>query len=284
MMAPEPARRAAAVAAALLALSAGPAAAQALRTVEFSRQLRDTMPLEVRVDHAAGRVVVHAAERPLLYQAQLAYDPERSEPRYRYDADARCLRVGARRLAGDGGGRANPELRLDLSAAVPIALTVQMGAAQADLDLGGLRLTRLAVESGASDAELHFDAPNLVPMERLELDVGAASLRARGLANARAREMRVNVGIGAAELDFGGDWVGDIALDLQVALGAATLRVPEDVGVRVDARRFLAAFERRDFVRRDDAWYSTNWDTASRRLRVGGRMLLGKLELTRGAY
>lgn len=270
------------LAAALLALAAGAVGAQPLRTVEFSRQLNDTLPLDVRVDHAAGRVVVHAADLPLLYQAQLAYDPQRSEPGYSFDPATGRLRVGARRL-GHVRGDATSELRLDLSGAVPIRLAITMGAAQADLDLGGLRLTRLSVESGASDAELHFDTPNLVPMERLELDVGAASLRARGLANARAREMRVNVGVGAAVLDFGGDWTGDLELDLQVALGTARLRVPEDVGVRVDTRRFLAAFERQGFVRRDDAWYSTNWDTAPRKLIVGGRMVLGKLELTRSA-
>jgi hypothetical protein len=273
------ARRLALAAAVLLA--AAPAGAQERRTVEFSRQLRDTMPLEVVVDHGVGKVVLHGTDERMLYQAQLAYDPRRSEPVYDYDAKARRLRVGARR-PGDGPGGA-PELRLDLARTVPVALTVNMGTAEADLDLGGMRLTRLAVESGASDAVLHFDAPNRVPMERLDLDVGAASLRARGLANARARDVRVRMNVGSAELDFDGEWTNDVELQLQITVGKVVLRVPDDVGVRVETSGVLGSFDDRGFERRGDAWLSPNWNTAVRKLVVRSRTTVGRLEIRRGA-
>ena len=272
------ARRLALFAAALLA--AAPAGAQR-RTVEFTRQLRDTLPLEVVVDHGVGKVVLHGTDERLLYQAQLAYDPRRSEPVYDYDAEARRLRVGARR-PGEGAGGA-PELRLDLARSVPVALTVNMGTAEADLDLGGMRLTRLAVESGASDAVLHFDAPNRVPMERLELDVGAASLRARGLANARARDVRVRMNVGSAELDFDGEWTNDVELQLQITVGKVVLRVPDDVGVRVETSGVLGSFDESGFERRGEAWLSPNWNTAARKLVVRSRTTVGRLEIRRGA-
>lgn len=260
------------------------AGAQELRTVEFARQLQDTLPLAVRVDYRAGKIVVHGTEQPLLYQMQLAYDPRGAEPVYRYEPASRTLLVGARRGEGaeDGGSTGAPELRLDLARSVPVDLALEMGAADADLDLGGMRLRRVAVESGASGAMLHFDAPNQIPMERLELDIGAASLRARGLANSRAREVRVKVGIGGADLDFGGEWTADMELDVDVSLGGATVRVPGDVGVRVETRRILGSFEAEGFVERDGAHYSANWDTAPRKLRIRSRMMLGKLEVTRG--
>lgn len=271
-----------ALAAAIALLAPGDLRAQDLRTIDLARQLRDSLPLTVVVDHEVGNVVVHGTREPLLYHVQLAYHPSRTEPTYRFDSTARVLHVGLTK-ARSAEGAAEPELRLDLSRAVPVDLRLQMGAAGADLDLGGMRLTRLAVASGASDAVVHFDEPNAIPMQLLELDVGAASLRARGLGNARAREMRVNVGIGAVELDFGGAWTGDLNLDLQVSLGKAHLRVPEDVGVRVDVRRFLATFDRPDFVRRGDYYYSRNWDTATRKLLVRSRTILGQLEVSRGA-
>lgn len=271
---------------ALALVAAAPAAgAQEMRTVEFARQLRDTLPLAVRVDYSAGKVVVHGTEQPLLYQMQLAYDPRRAEPVYRYEPASRTLHVGARRGGGGGEERASggaPELRLDLARSVPVDLALEMGAAEADLDLGGMRLRRVAIESGASGAMLHFDTPNQIPMERLELDVGAAAVRARGLANSRAREMRVKVGIGGADLDFGGEWTADMELDVEVALGRATVRVPPDVGVRVETRRVLGSFDAEGFVERDGAYYSANWDAAPRKLRIRSRMMLGELELTRG--
>ena len=254
-----------------------------LRTVEFSRQRHDSLPLEVHVDYAAGKVVVHGAEQRVLYQASIAYDPRQSEPLYEYDAATRVLRVGMRKVADDARNGPPAELRLDLARDIPVSLRLQTGASEADLDLGGMRLTSLAIESGASDAVVHFDAPNQQLMDRLELNVGAASLQARGLANARAREMRVKVGIGGADLDFGGDWTNDLDLELQVALGKASLRIPEDVGVRVETSRFLGSFEREGFEKRGDAYYSANWDRARHKLRIDSRMVLGKLEITRGA-
>jgi hypothetical protein len=281
-----PRRRARTLSLALLTAAGGATTLSAqttLRTVEFSRQQHDSLPLDVRVDYAAGKVVVHGAEQRVLYQASIAYDPRRNEPIYEYDAASRVLRVGMRK-AGDETPNSPPaELRLDLARGVPVSLRLQTGASEADLDLGGMRLTSVAIESGASDAVVHFDAPNRQPMQRLELDVGAASLQARGLANARAGEMRVKVGVGSADLDFGGDWTNDLDLELQVALGKASLRVPEDVGIRVETSRFLGSFERDGFEKRGDAYYSANWDQARHKLRIDSRMVLGKLEITRGA-
>ncbi|HEU4631723.1 MAG TPA: hypothetical protein VFS08_18385 [Gemmatimonadaceae bacterium] len=254
-----------------------------LRTVEFSRQRQDSTPLRVRVDYAAGKVVVHGTDQPLLYQAAIAYDPRRSEPVYDFDAGSRVLKVGTRQAADDAPSGPPGELRLDLARDVPVSLQLQTGASEADLDLGGMRLTRVVVESGATDASLHFDAPNRQPMAQLELAVGAASLQARGLANARASQMRVKVGVGSAELDFGGEWTNDVELELDVALGKAALRVPDDVGVRVETSRVLGSFEREGFVKRGDAYYSANWDRARHKLRVHSRMVLGELEITRGA-
>jgi hypothetical protein len=272
------------LAALALGLGAAPLHAQGLRTLDLARQLRDdTRPLQVLVDYDVGKITVHGTEERLLYQVQLAYDPRRAEPLHRYDSTSRLLQVGLRKGRSSGAEReTTPELRLDLARTVPTDLRLDMGAAEADLDLGGMRLVRLAVESGASDAMLHFDAPNAIPMQLLVLDVGAASLRARRLGNARARELRVSVGIGSAELDFTGEWTGEMNLDLQVALGHTSLRVPDDVGVRVDLRRFLASFDREGFVKRaDDMYYSANYDSAARKLHVRGRTVLGELELTR---
>ena len=266
-----------------LAASAAPVRAQELRTVDIARQLGDTLPLQVFVNYAAGKVVVHGTTDPLLYSLQLAYDPRRSEPLYRFDEASRLLRLGVQKRSDGGDGGAEGQLRLDLSTVVPMDLRLDVGAAGADLDLGGLRLQRLAVQNGASEAVVHFDTPNRSPMQLMELEVGAATLRARGLANARARELRVNVGVGTADLDFGGEWTSDLDVQLEVALGKATLRVPEDVGIRIDLSRFLASFDRSDFVKRGDAWYSANWDTATRRMRVRTRAVLGELQVERGA-
>lgn len=264
--------------------SAPAAASGEQRTVEVARQLTDSQPLDVQVKYAAGRVVVHGTDQPLLYQAQLAYDPLRAGPAYSFDSASRTLVVGVERLDADRvRGLLLPEMTLDLARGVPMALHFDMGASSADLDLGGMRLTRLLVKAAASETELHFDTPNLVPMERLALDLGTGSVDGRGLANARARELRLQMRVGSARLDFGGDWRDDMALDLDVGVGTTTIRVPEDVGVAMAATAMLGSVERGGFVERDGSWYSANWEQATRRLTVRGRTLVGRVAVERGA-
>ena len=73
----------------------------AWRTVDISRQLRDTQPQRVRVQYGAGRVDVRGTSDPFLYAMHLRYDENRSVPLHRYDADQRTAALG---LESRGGG------------------------------------------------------------------------------------------------------------------------------------------------------------------------------------
>jgi hypothetical protein len=170
-------------------------------------------------------------------------------------------------------------MRLALTKEAPLDLSFDMGAVQADLDLTGLAVSGLRVRSGASETTLRFGEPNPVPMRALQIDVGAAALRATGLGNANTGEVRVNGGVGGVELSFDGEWTRDIEASANVALGGLTVRVPSDVGVRVEVGKVLASFEHEGLVKRGDAYYSTNWESASRHLRLKAETVFGKLEV-----
>jgi hypothetical protein len=116
-------------------------------------------------------------------------------------------------------------------------------------------------------------------MRALELDVGAASLTALRLANANAGDIRVSAGLGNVDLDLGGDWTKDINLEVDATLGVVTVHVPSDVGVRVELRRTLAGFRHRSLTPRDGAFYSDNWESAPRKLRIRTDVKLGRFEL-----
>lgn len=266
----------------LLGAASRPASGQqeAQRSLDVSRQLHDSAALRVEVRYGAGRLGVHAASTPVLYRMQLSYFPERSEPVYAYHPETHTLRVGvdrqSSRLPNDDR---QGQMRLDLSSAVPVDLSLELGAVEADLDLSGLRLDQLRVESGASEAQLRFDTPNVERMRALDLRVGAAGLRAVRLANANAAEVRVQAGVGDVDLDFGGSWSQDVTLSVQVALGEVRLRVPRDVGVRLSVQRVLASVDVGGLVKRDDAYYSENWDSAPHKLRITSRTTFGRLRL-----
>jgi len=213
---------------------------------------------------------------------QLRYDGARTQPRHTFDAASRKLQIGVQKSDMRFTGRNDSEagrLEVELSRATPLDLTLDLGAVEADLDLTGLKVSRLHVESGASDGKLRFDSLNRTPMSVLQVSLGAASFRGDRLANANARDIRVDAGVGNVELDLGGQWTQDIDLRVEVTLGLVTIHVPSDIGVRVSVEKTLASFAHEGLVQRDGAWVSTNWESAPYKLRISAETVFGKLTI-----
>ncbi|NUO37542.1 MAG: hypothetical protein HOQ17_03945 [Gemmatimonadaceae bacterium] len=258
------------------------------RSVDLSRQLRDTLPQRIRVQYAAGKLDVRGTSDPLLYAMHLRYDETRAIPLHRYDAEQRSALLGVESLgrglrasSGDDGDETG-ELKLQVPSRIPLELDLELGGTQSVLELGGLSLHSVRLECGATDATLRFSAPNRTRMRDLEIDVGAADFSAVNLGNANADQIRLQGGIGVVDLDFGGTWTQDMTVSTRLAVGKLMLRVPGDVGVRLEVQRVAAGFEHEGFTKRDDAWYSENYDHAPRRLRLRAETFFGKIEIQRG--
>lgn len=283
-------RRALPLAAVACALVAAPLAAQRgtpWRSVELSRQLHDTLPQRIRVQYGAGKIEVRASDAPLLYAMRVRYDESRSVPLHQYDADQRSAVLGLESV-GKGVRTASNDrnetgaLTLSLPRSVPLDLSFELGGTQSTLELGGLSLQSLRMESGATDATLMFSTPNRALMHDMEIDAGAADFFAMHLANANAEQIRVRGGVGVMDLEFGGNWTRDLNVSARLAIGKLILRIPSDVGVRLEVQRVAAGFDHQGFVKRDDAWYSDNWDSAPHKLRVRAETYFGKIEVQRG--
>ena len=261
------------------------AAGQSWRTVESARQLRDSSEHRVRVRYGAGRIDIGATSSPVLYAMTLRYDEAASTPLHSYDSTARLLTVGVEgqsdRFSRNIGDKSKGEMRLSLSRSVPVDLSLGLGATKATLDLGGLDITALQLESGASETVIDFSTPNQGRMRSLTADIGAASFEARNLGNANVAKVRIHGGVGGVELDFGGQWQQDMDVNVDLALGKLTLHVPRDVGVRVEVEKFLASFDEQGLVKRGDAYFSDNWDSAKYHLRLRAQTTFGGIELDR---
>jgi hypothetical protein len=274
------------VAAAIVALLPATARAQSAplwRNVDIARQLRDTLPQRIRVQYGAGRVDVRGTSDPTLYSMHLRYDEARSTPLHRHDAEQHTTSLGLESRGGRtpvSGGESG-ELRLMLPRTVPIDLDMEFGGTQATLDLGEMSLQSVRLECGAADAMLLFSKPNRVRMRDLDVNVGAADFTGRLLANANADLIRVRGGLGSVDLDFNGTWTHDVSVATRLAVGKLTLHVPAEVGVRVEVQRFVAGFEHVGLVKRDDAWYSTNYDSAPYKLKVRAETFFGAIEVQR---
>jgi hypothetical protein len=258
-----------------LALAAGApeASAQAMRPFSTYRQWHGETSTSARLEFAAGALRLAAGRPAELYRMDVLYDPDRYQPVSDYDAAGGDVTLGVR-AAGNGGLRVVSKGQLRQTASVTfsprsdLALAVALGAVDGDLELGGLRLTSLDLEAGASRATVRFSQPNAARCRDAVLSSGAAELTVLGLGNSRCDRIAFEGGVGQVTLDFGGTWTSSSHVSVKMALGAVALRLPRQIGVRLTLDKFLASFDSQGFVRRGNAYLSPGYDQAARHLDI----------------
>jgi hypothetical protein len=231
------------LAAAAALAACGNAGAQEWRTLDVSRQLRDTTALAANISYGAGTFTLGPATGADLYEMHLRYPAGRTSPVATYNPAGHSVHLGikSQNFSMPGGDADQNELRIGLARGVPLDLTTEVAAADVKIDLGGLAVHSLMLKTGATDATLAFSSPNTIKMHSMSLNVGAAGFKATGLANANADHIRLRAGIGSWDLYFDGTWTGDIWLDAKIGLGSLTIHVPDDVRVDQNANAMLGA-------------------------------------------
>jgi hypothetical protein len=174
-----------------------------------------------------------------------------------------------------------PRYELEFGKQRPFALTIETGASEFDLDLGGVPLRSVTVRQGAGKFELGFSEPNPHPMELLEVSSGAAGIELENLANANFSKMRLSGGAAGYELDFGGALSRDARVNVETGLSGVEISVPATTAARIVAETTLGSVEVGDgFTKREGAFLTKGalgGGTPVLELRAGVR--LGSLQL-----
>jgi hypothetical protein len=263
---------------------AGVLQAQTMRPFTTFRQLHGESRLEARLDFAAGRLRVAPGRSGELYRMILSYDADRFVPLSHYEAAGNAVTLGVDRAGGPGlrvvsRSQLQQNAAVELSPRTDLSLALSLGAVEADVELGGLRLGDLRVEAGASRTVLHFSQPNPIRCRTADISAGAAEISLLALGNSRCDRLRVEGGVGRMALDFGGAWTSSQRAELSLAVTELRLRLPRKVGVRITMDRFLASFEPAGLLRRGDAWVSPDYDKAERRLEIALRTTVGAVRV-----
>lgn len=254
-----------------LTMCATAAHGQAMRPFTTFRQMHGETRLHARVEYGAGSLRLAPGRPAELYRMDLSYDEERFVPVSDFDAAQGAVVLGLR-TSGHGGVLAvsRNQLRqvasIAMSPRVDLALELALGAVDAEVELGGLRLSSLDLKTGASRTVIAFSSPNAIRCRRAVFSAGAAEVSIRGLGHSRCEEIEFEGGMGSTTLDFGGSWTSSARVKVRMAVGGLTLRLPRSVGVRLGVDRFLASLEPAGMVRRGDAFVSENFGQAGHRL------------------
>jgi hypothetical protein len=267
-----------------LAAWASGAAAQTMRPFTTFRQLHGESRLAATLDFAAGNVRIAPGRGDELYRMTLSYDADRFAPLSRYDASAGAVHLGVETIGGTGLRVVSDEqirqlAAVELSPRTDLGLNLTLGAVEANIELGGLRVSRLSLETGASRASVHFSQPNAGRCSSAAFTAGAAELVVTGLGNSRCAEVKLDGGIGRATLDFSGTPTATQRADITMAVGELILRLPRGMPVRITMDRLLASFKPRGLERRGDAWVTPGFDAAGRHLDIAVKTAVGGITL-----
>ncbi len=276
--------RAAGIALAALLAGAGLLNAQEMRDYSVARQRHGESRLQARLEFAAGTIQIAAGRDDQLYSMQLRYDPERFSPISRFNGGDGSLALGITN-AGKSGLRVASRSQLtqtasvQLSPAVTLSLDATLGAADATIELGGLRLEELRLKTGASRTALAFSRANSIRCSSMIVESGAAELMLDHLGNSRCETVRITGGIGLTTLDLRGVWGARSTVAVKMTAGGLALRIPSSVGVRVRSQQFLSSFPSKGWTRRDGALLSPGYDAAVRHVDLALETALGNVEV-----
>lgn len=258
-----------------------PLDAQSWRTMTASRQVSGVESVDVEVRYGVGTFRLRPVSEGLLYRMDLRYDEDTMDPIAAFDG--RRLEVGVEgrgRHIRFGKGGDTGSMTLELGRGVAMDLELELGAVEADLDLGGLALRTLDIETGASASRLDVSEPVEGEVSRARIQAGAAEFNARRLGNLRAERLEVSTGVGDVTLDFSGEWTRDLAVDLQMGVGSLQLRFPQGVGVRLVKQSLLTSLDADGLVKRSgDTYESPDWAEAERRITLDVQAAFGSIEV-----
>jgi hypothetical protein len=270
------------LAVATLALVLAPAdgLAQDWRTESTSRQLSGQDRLEADIRHAVGILRVRPAAGQTLFAMDVSYDADQF--RTVSEVSGRRVTLGLegrdRELRIKKGGR-TPEMDVRLTRAVPVDLSLEFAAGRAEVDLGGLRLSDLDIETGASETRLEISEPNREVLRSARIAVGAAKFSADGIGNLNAERLSVDAGVGQVILSLDGAWQRDLDIEVEMGVGAVEIRVPRGLGLKLVKESFLTALDAPGMDRDGDAWYSPDWTSAERQITIDVEAAFGAIEV-----
>ena len=247
---------------------------------------REAIPLSgaesatVEVVFGAGKLEIEAGTSDQLFSGRFRYNVERWAPEVTYEDDVLTIEQGG--TEEDWGiptGNVRNEWELEFSPEIPLEMDLKVGAGDGELDLTGLQLAGLDLDVGAGDFEVRFDEPNEADMSHLTLDAGASRLEVTGIGHAGPEQVNVQGGIGDMTLDLTGAWPGSADVKITAGVGSVTLRLPDDVGVRVETEGGLTSVDASGLRRTGDAYVNDAFGETDTELRVQITAGVGSIRL-----
>jgi len=199
----------------------------------------DSKVREVRLesDFGVGNIDLVTHEGGDLIICKAYYDADKIEIEFGYepDGDIAEIFIGTEQFRRHSDiDTEDNEWFISLSRDYEWSISLDIGAADVDLDLTELPLARLNLDLGAGDMRMVFKEYNPLQRCKIDIDAGAGELKAFGLGFANFEYCNFDGGAGDFLLNFKGLKNGRRSIEVDIGVGEATLELPDDFPLRLE--------------------------------------------------
>jgi N-terminal domain of toast_rack, DUF2154 len=174
----------------------------------------------------AGKLTVSGGAAALM-NADFTYNVDSWKPQVSYAVRGTLGQLTVKQPSVNNSGLSLGNVRYEwnvrLNNDVPTDLNVTLGAGEAQLNLRDASITSLSLKSGASSANLALPAKSLTNLD-------------------------ITSGTGSVTVDLSGDWKQNLNARIEGGVGETTLRLPRNVGVRVNVQSGLGSVNAQGFT------------------------------------
>ena len=228
-----------------------------LQTKSQTIELGDADSVNVDVQMGAGELNVSGGADELL-EATFTYNVDELNPRASFSDDNLVVEdsdvdEGFGSLLDLDEYRNEWDLRLNED--VPMEMNIDLGDGRSNLALGALALTRLNIDGGAGDVDL--DLGGSQSLNQLDFDIGT----------------------GEVTIDLTGDWQNDLDARILGGVGEFSLRLPSEVGVRVEVETGIGDVDASGLTRDGNTYTNDAYGVSAVTLRIDVEGGVGKINL-----
>ena len=251
-------------------------------TRKFSQVSGDEQSIEANVRLNVGKLEIEAGDSSDAYQLEVYYDEAAFEPKVDFHRQGGVAYFDVE-LSGEGKfTRRIRKTRMNLrfNPETTLRLETRTGVGESQIDLTGLRVESVTLESGVGETSLAMLEPNRSSCDRLSIRNGVGHLAVTGLGNFGFQKFDFEGGVGAATLDFSGSWDRGGEVEIRVGVGGIEIRLPRSLGAEVRmSKSFLSGIDISGFRKEGNTYYSDNIDRVDRIVRIQIRAGIGGVEI-----
>ncbi len=209
--------------------------------------LEDAQDAKLTTEIVFGEFIIEPVGGDTLLFVKVEYDPKKFPPPvmdYRRRNGHVTISLESADIIDDDFDEQRKSLHntwhIYLGRDVTWQLKLDLAACDTRMELGGLKVENLTVESGLSDTKLSFSEPNRIVLEKCQIETGVGSFEAFQLGNAVIRRLSLENGLGSSVLDFSGKHPFEaLKARIESGLGSVEMQLPDGLPVLMQVETFL---------------------------------------------